>query len=224
MSSTPSSRPTSVTRLSLSHITAQNEANLLGTVHGGVIMTLVDSVAGVVAARHSGGAAVTASMDEMVFLVPVRVGDVVHFSGQVNWTGRSSMEVGVRITADRWDAVRRFDPARSCFGLLARARAKDYRVSCGSPTHGQDRAERACATDDRQGRTIVRFRHFFRTQRVQQLSDRISQAPSPGAARSSRRQPRGPRARRAQFQSQSARRRERTRYRRAAGLPCRCAK
>jgi uncharacterized protein (TIGR00369 family) len=105
MSSTPSSRPTSVTRLSLSHITAQNETNLLGTVHGGVVMTLVDSVAGVVAARHSGGAAVTASMDEMTFLVPVRVGDVVHFSGQVNWTGRSSMEIGVRITADRWDAV-----------------------------------------------------------------------------------------------------------------------
>ncbi|MFI6827699.1 acyl-CoA thioesterase [Kribbella sp. NPDC050241] len=105
MSSTPSSRPTSVTRLSLSHITAQNDTNLLGTVHGGVIMTLVDSVAGVVAARHSGGPAVTASMDEMVFLVPVRVGDVIHLSGQVNWTGRSSMEVGVRITADRWDAV-----------------------------------------------------------------------------------------------------------------------
>ena len=44
-------------------------------------------------------------MDEMVFVVPVRVGDVVHFSAQVNWTGRSSMEIGVRITADRWDAV-----------------------------------------------------------------------------------------------------------------------
>jgi acyl-CoA hydrolase len=99
------SRPASATRLSVSHITAQNETNLLGTVHGGVVMTLVDSVAGVVAARHSGGPAVTASMDEMVFLVPVRVGDVVHFSAQVNWTGRSSMEVGVRITADRWDSV-----------------------------------------------------------------------------------------------------------------------
>ncbi|MFC5266766.1 acyl-CoA thioesterase [Kribbella qitaiheensis] len=101
----PSERPPSATRLSLSHITAQNETNLLGTVHGGVVMTLVDSVAGVVAARHSGGAAVTASMDEMVFVVPVRVGDVVHFTAQVNWTGRSSMEIGVRITADRWDAV-----------------------------------------------------------------------------------------------------------------------
>jgi acyl-CoA hydrolase len=101
----PSERPPSATRLSLSHITAQNETNLLGTVHGGVVMTLVDSVAGVVAARHSGGAAVTASMDEMVFVVPVRVGDVLHFTAQVNWTGRSSMEIGVRITADRWDAV-----------------------------------------------------------------------------------------------------------------------
>ena len=105
MSDTLSSRSASATRLSLSHITAQNETNLLGTVHGGVIMTLVDSAAGVVAARHSGGPAVTVSMDEMVFLVPVRVGDVVHFSAQVNWTGRSSMEVGVRITADRWDSV-----------------------------------------------------------------------------------------------------------------------
>jgi uncharacterized protein (TIGR00369 family) len=105
MTETPASRSTSATRLAVSHITAQNETNLLGTVHGGVIMTLVDSVAGVVAARHSGGAAVTASMDEMVFLVPVRVGDVVHFTAQVNWTGRSSMEIGVRITADRWDSV-----------------------------------------------------------------------------------------------------------------------
>lgn len=97
------SRPASATRLSLSHITAQNETNLLGTVHGGVVMTLVDSVAGVVAARHSGGPAVTASMDEMVFLVPVRVGDLVHVKAQVNWTGRSSMEVGVRVLAERWN-------------------------------------------------------------------------------------------------------------------------
>jgi acyl-CoA hydrolase len=99
------SRSASATRISLSHITAQNETNLLGTVHGGVVMTLVDSVAGVVAARHSGGPAVTASMDEMVFVVPVRVGDMVHLSAQVNWTGRSSMEIGVRVTAERWDAV-----------------------------------------------------------------------------------------------------------------------
>jgi acyl-CoA hydrolase len=79
------------------------DTNLLGTVHGGVVMKLVDDVAGVVAQRHSGGAAVTASMDEMDFLCPVRVGDLVYAEGQVNWTGRSSMEVGVRVLAEPWN-------------------------------------------------------------------------------------------------------------------------
>jgi acyl-CoA hydrolase len=79
------------------------DTNLLGTVHGGVVMKLVDDVAGVVAQRHSGGAAVTASMDEMDFLSPVRVGDLVHAEAQVNWTGKSSMEVGVRVLAEPWN-------------------------------------------------------------------------------------------------------------------------
>ena len=79
------------------------DTNLLGSVHGGVVMKLVDDVAGVVAQRHSGGAAVTASMDEMDFLEPVRVGDLVHASAQVNWAGRTSMEVGVRVLAEPWN-------------------------------------------------------------------------------------------------------------------------
>jgi hypothetical protein len=66
------------------------DVNRYGTVHGGVIMKLVDDAAGASAARHSGGNAVTASMDEMQFLWPVRVGDLVHASAQVNWTGRTS--------------------------------------------------------------------------------------------------------------------------------------
>jgi acyl-CoA hydrolase len=79
------------------------DTNLLGTVHGGVVMKLVDDVAGVVASRHSSGAAVTASMDEMDFVSPVRVGDLVHAEAQVNWTGRTSMEVGVRVLAEPWN-------------------------------------------------------------------------------------------------------------------------
>ncbi|GAB3125112.1 acyl-CoA thioesterase [Streptomyces calidiresistens] len=96
-------KPTSASRTTLSHIMTANDTNLLGTVHGGVIMKLVDDAAGAVAGRHSGGPAVTASMDEMVFLEPVRVGDLVHVKAQVNWTGRSSMEVGVRVLAERWN-------------------------------------------------------------------------------------------------------------------------
>ncbi|QKV81695.1 acyl-CoA thioesterase [Amycolatopsis sp. Hca4] len=80
-----------------------HDTNLMGTVHGGVLMKLVDSLAGVVSARHSEGASVTASVDEMVFRVPLRVGDVLHLHAQVNWAGSTSMEIGVRATADRWD-------------------------------------------------------------------------------------------------------------------------
>lgn len=96
-------KPVAASRTTLSHIMAHSDTNLLGTVHGGVIMKLVDDAAGAVAGRHSGGPAVTASMDEMAFLEPVRVGDLVHVKAQVNWTGRTSMEVGVRVLAERWN-------------------------------------------------------------------------------------------------------------------------
>ncbi|GAA3051931.1 acyl-CoA thioesterase [Actinokineospora globicatena] len=96
-------KPTSAARTSLSHIMTAVDTNLLGTVHGGVVMKLVDDVAGAVAQRHSGGPAVTAAMDGMTFLHPVRVGDLVHAHAQVNWAGRSSMEVGVRVLAEPWD-------------------------------------------------------------------------------------------------------------------------
>jgi len=86
-------------------MTASEHANLLGNVHGGEIMKLADSTAGAVAARHSDGPAVTAAMDEMVFLHAVHVGDIVRTYGQVNWAGRSSMEIGVRVEAQPWGSA-----------------------------------------------------------------------------------------------------------------------
>ena len=65
-------------------------------------MKLADSTAGAVAYRHSGGPAVTAAMDEMTFLAPVHVGDIIKTYAQVNWAGTSSMEIGVRVEAQPW--------------------------------------------------------------------------------------------------------------------------
>jgi len=79
------------------------DVNLYGTVHGGIIMKFVDDVAGAAAARHCGFPAVTAAIDEIAFLEPVRVGDLVHAHAQVNWSGHSSIEVGVKVQAERWD-------------------------------------------------------------------------------------------------------------------------
>lgn len=99
----PEARPASYSRVSLAVITSRTESNLLGNVHGGEVMKLADSTAGAVASRHSGGPAVTAAMDEMLFLRPVHVGDVLRTHAQVNWAGRSSMEIGVRVDAQPWD-------------------------------------------------------------------------------------------------------------------------
>lgn len=99
--------PPSHARTSLSSLMDRRHVNLLGNVHGGVIMRLVDSTAGAVAQRHSGGPAVTAAMDEMAFLEPVHVGDIVRTSAQVNWAGRTSMEVGVRVESEPWDEAGR---------------------------------------------------------------------------------------------------------------------
>jgi len=98
-------KPTSYSRVTLSRIMTAADVNLYGTVHGGVIMKFLDDAAGAVAARHSGGNAVTAAIDEIVFAAPVRVGDLVHAHAAVNWTGSSSMEVGVRVVAERWDTA-----------------------------------------------------------------------------------------------------------------------
>jgi acyl-CoA hydrolase len=98
-----SGKPTSYSRVTLSRIMTAVDVNLYGTVHGGVIVKFVDDVAGAVAARHTGGTAVTAAIDEIVFVEPVRVGDLVHAQAQVNWTGHTSLEVGCRVVAERWD-------------------------------------------------------------------------------------------------------------------------
>ena len=76
------------------------DANPWGNVHGGSIMKLVDSAAGVVAMRHCRTRVVTARIDEMSFLEPVYVGNVVTLKAAVNDTGRTSLEVGVRVEAE----------------------------------------------------------------------------------------------------------------------------
>lgn len=88
-----------------SHVTLVDQmqvtdANLMGNVHGGVVMKMVDNAAGLAAMKHSGGAVVTAAMDEMSFLEPVYVGDVVTVKASVNEAFSTSMEIGVRVETE----------------------------------------------------------------------------------------------------------------------------
>lgn len=94
--------PVEASRVTLSRVMEVMDANNHGNVHGGVIMRAVDTAAGTAAVRHCGNPAVTASMDDMAFLKPVRLGDILITEAQVNWTGRTSLEVGVKVTASSW--------------------------------------------------------------------------------------------------------------------------
>lgn len=105
MSEIVAARAPSYSRIELATVTSRAQANLLGNIHGGEVVKLADSTAGVVAQRHSGGPAVTVALDEMAFLEPIRVGDIVRTYGQINWVGSSSMEIGVRIETQPWDAT-----------------------------------------------------------------------------------------------------------------------
>ncbi len=76
------------------------DANPAGNVHGGVIMNLIDSAAGVVAIRHCRTNVVTASIDRLDLLRPIFIGDLVTFKASLNMVGQTSMEIGVRVDAE----------------------------------------------------------------------------------------------------------------------------
>src|SRR5574340_1072282 len=76
------------------------DANPSGNVQGGVIMKLIDTAAGVTAFRHARANVVTASIDRLDFLHPVFVGDFVTLNASLNFAGKTSMEVGVRVESE----------------------------------------------------------------------------------------------------------------------------
>lgn len=85
----------------LCHVMMPANANHYGYVHGGTILQLVDEAAYAVASRHTRKNVVTASLDHMVFEAPVRVGDVIILKASVNYVGKTSMEVGVRVETEK---------------------------------------------------------------------------------------------------------------------------
>lgn len=76
------------------------DANPSGDVHGGTVMKLVDTAAGIVATRHCRSRVVTVTVDSMTFLHPVHVGDLVTVRASVNDVGTTSLEVGVRVESE----------------------------------------------------------------------------------------------------------------------------
>jgi acyl-CoA hydrolase len=86
-----------VSRIELIELMEPGDVNIRGFVHGGVIMRLADTAAGLAAIRHAAMSVVTASVDSLAFHAPVHVGDLVHLIAQLTRVWRTSMEVEVEV-------------------------------------------------------------------------------------------------------------------------------
>src|SRR5262245_33694638 len=101
--SSPSMRPVKAVREShqeTSELMMPQHANNMGHVFGGVILSMMDKTAAIAAFRHSRASVVTASIDRVEFREPIHLGDLVVMKASVNFVGRTSMEVGVRVEAE----------------------------------------------------------------------------------------------------------------------------
>lgn len=94
------SHTVSHSQVSMTQLMAPQDTNLMGNVFGGVILAAVDRIAYVCAARHAGRPCATASFDQVDFRSPIQIGEVVTLEASVNTVGRTSMEVGVRVSAE----------------------------------------------------------------------------------------------------------------------------
>jgi acyl-CoA hydrolase len=96
-----------------------SDANTLGNALGGVVMHHMDIVAAIAAQRHAGHACVTASVDRIDFLHPVKVGELLVLKASVNFAGRTSMEVGVKCKAENPRTGERRHTASAYFTFVA---------------------------------------------------------------------------------------------------------
>lgn len=93
-------KPPRDSSVTMTEIVLPSDANALGTIFGGKIMAWIDIAGAIAAGRHARRVVVTASIDALHFIAPVKVGHVVHILASVNYAGRTSMEVGVRVDSE----------------------------------------------------------------------------------------------------------------------------
>jgi len=100
--------------ISMSEVMTPEKVNFAGNIHGGHILKFIDQVAYACAARYSGHYVVTLSVDQVLFKEPVYVGELITCYATINYVGRTSMEVGVKVVAENLTSGKKRD-TNSCY-------------------------------------------------------------------------------------------------------------
>ena len=100
LTNTSSYKPVNFSETTITELMIPSYSNFGGKIHGGILLSLMDKVAYVCAAKHAGNYCVTASIDTVDFLQPVEVGDLVSLMASVNYVGKTSLVVGIRVISE----------------------------------------------------------------------------------------------------------------------------
>ena len=106
-------------KLEMTILMTPDMVNFSGKVHGGAILKILDQVAYACASRYSGHYVVTLAADQVLFRQPIHVGELVTFLAQINYTGTSSMEVGIKVIAENPRTQVRHHVLSSYFTMVA---------------------------------------------------------------------------------------------------------
>ena len=145
-------------QLTMSLLMTPDMANFSGNVHGGALLKLLDEVAYACASRYAGCYVVTLSVDQVTFREPIHVGELVTFLASVNYTGRSSMEVGIKVVTED-----------------VRARAVRHTNSCFFTMVALDDAGRTVAVPPRDPRTAEERRRMEQGRQRREIRQELEQ-------------------------------------------------
>jgi acyl-CoA hydrolase len=93
-------RPVNFSKTTITELMIPSYANFGGKIHGGIILSLMDKVAYACAAKHAGSYCVTVAVENVEFKAPINVGDLVSLAASINYVGRTSLVVGIKVTAE----------------------------------------------------------------------------------------------------------------------------
>lgn len=143
-------------KLSMTVLMTPDMANFSGNVHGGTILKLLDQVAYACSARYAGQYVVTLSVDQVTFKQPIHVGELVSFLASVNFVGRTSMEIGIKVVAENIHS-RVVRHTNSCYFSMVAVDADGHPVTIEpfTPDNDEERARWAAAERRRAARKAL---------------------------------------------------------------------
>lgn len=140
--------------LTMTVLMTPDMTNFSGNVHGGSLLKLLDQVAYACAAQYCQSYVVTASLDHLAFKAPIKVGELVTFLAHVNYTGRTSMEVGVKILAENLHTGTQRHACSCYFTMVAKDDQGNSREV--PPLHPESEVEKALFEAGRMRREMRR--------------------------------------------------------------------